>query len=184
MNPFTYKSKDIKDYFMNWDEMYPKSYDKKKVSNWTKVRVILMNGTEFESNWFLHQFARHTDDNDLKRDLALVRRQEQQQQKRISLLKPIDESILEETIGYEQLAIELTAILAQNEDNLENKKALDFALLEDFDHLYRFSNLLLMDYGIKAENLVGKYTEITPGRPTISEHRHPYDSIRYAMNNR
>ena len=184
MNPFTYKSKDIKDYFMNWDEMYPKSYDKKKVSNWTKVRVILMNGTEFESNWFLHQFARHTDDNDLKRDLALVRRQEQQQQKRISLLKPIDESILEETIGYEQLAIELTAILAQNEDNLENKKALDFALLEDFDHLYRFSNLLLMDYGIKAENLVGKYTEITPGRPTISEHRHPYDSIRYAMNNK
>lgn len=184
MNPFTYKSKDIKDYFLNWDEMYPKSYDKKKVSNWTKVRVILMNGTEFESNWFLHQFARHTDDNDLKRDLALVRRQEQQQQKRISLLKPIDESILEETIGYEQLAIELTAILAQNEDNLENKKALDFALLEDFDHLYRFSNLLLMDYGIKAENLVGKYTEITPGRPTISEHRHPYDSIRYAMNNK
>lgn len=184
MNPFTYKSKDIKDYFMNWDKMYPKSYDKKKVSNWTKVRVILMNGTEFESNWFLHQFARHTDDNDLKRDLALVRRQEQQQQKRISLLKPIDESILEETIGYEQLAIELTAILAQNEDNLENKKALDFALLEDFDHLYRFSNLLLMDYGIKAENLVGKYTEITPGRPTISEHRHPYDSIRYAMNNK
>ena len=184
MNPFTYKSKDIKEYFMNWDEMYPKSYDKKKVSNWTKVRVILMNGTEFESNWFLHQFARHTDDNDLKRDLALVRRQEQQQQKRISLLKPIDESILEETIGYEQLAIELTAILAQNEDNLENKKALDFALLEDFDHLYRFSNLLLMDYGIKAENLVEKYTEITPGRPTISEHRHPYDSIRYAMNNK
>ena len=184
MNPFTYKSKDIKDYFMNWDKMYPRSYDKKKVSNWTKVRVILMNGTEFESNWFLHQFARHTDDNDLKRDLALVRRQEQQQQKRISLLKPIDESILEETIGYEQLAIELTAILAQNEDNLENKKALDFALLEDFDHLYRFSNLLLMDYGIKAENLVGKYTEITPGRPTISEHRHPYDSIRYAMNNK
>ena len=62
------------------------------------------------------------------------------------------------------------------------KSALNFALLEDFDHLYRFSNLLLMDYGIKAENLVGKYTEITPGRPTISEHRHPYDSIRYAMN--
>ncbi len=184
MNPFTYKSKKIEDYFMNWDEMYPKAYDKNKVSPWTKVRVILMNGTEFESNWFLHQFARHTDDNDLKRDLALVRRQEQQQQKRISLLKPINESILEETIGYEQLAIELTAILAQNEDNKENKKALDFALLEDFDHLYRFSNLLLMDYDIKAENLVGKYTEITPGRPTISEHRHPYDSIRYSMNNK
>ena len=118
VNPFELKCKNIEEYFMNWDKMYPKPYDKNKVSPWTKVRIILMNGTEFESNWFLHQFARHVDDNDLKRDLALVRRQEQQQQKRISLLKPIDESILEETIGYEQLAIELTAILAQNDTYL------------------------------------------------------------------
>ncbi len=184
VNPFNWESKNIEEYFMNWDKMYPVPYDKNKVSPWTKVRVILMNGTEFESNWFLHQFARHTDDNDLKRDLALVRRQEQQQQKRISLLKPIDETLLEETIGYEQLAIELTAILAQNEDNMENKKALDFALLEDFDHLYRYANLLKMDYGIDAETLVGKYTEIMPGRPTITEHRHPLDSIRVSMCNK
>lgn len=183
-NPFKCESKSIEDYFMNWEQMYPKPYDKNKVSPWTKVRVILMNGTEFESNWFLHQFARHCDDNDLRRDLALVRRQEQQQQKRISCLKPIDESILEETIGYEQLAIELTAILAQNEENENNKKALDFALLEDFDHLYRFSNLLKKDYDIDAEKLVGQYTEIMPGRPTISEHRHPYDSIRRPMENK
>ena len=184
VNPFNYESQKIEDYFMNWNKMYPKPYDKNTVSPWTKVRVILMNGTEFESNWFLHQFARHIDDNDLKRDLALVRRQEQQQQKRISLLKPIDETILEEINAYEQLAIELTAILAQNEEDMNNKKALNFALLEDFDHLYRFSNLLKMDYGIEAEGLVGKYTEITPGRPTISEHRHPYDSIRKPMNNK
>lgn len=184
MNPFKCDSKKIEDYFMNWDQMYPKSYDKDKVSPWTKVRVILMNGTEFESNWFLHQFARHCNDNDLRRDLALIRRQEQQQQKRISCLKPIDETLLEETIGYEQLAIELTAILAQNEPDQNNKKALDFALLEDFDHLYRFANLLKMDYGIDACKLVGEYTEIMPGRPTISEHRHPYDSIRTPMNNK
>lgn len=184
INPFEVESKNIEDYFMSWEKMYPKSYNKDKASPWTKVRIILMNGTEFESNWFLHQFARHTNDDDLKRDLALVRSQEQQQQKRISCLKPIDESILEETIGYEQLAIELTAILAQNEKNKTNKKALDFALLEDFDHLYRFSNLLKMDYQINAERLVGKYTEIMPGRPTISEHRHPYDNIRNPMINK
>ena len=184
VNPFELSSKNIESYFLDWEEMYPTPYDKDKTSCWSKVRVILMNGTEFESNWFLHQFARFTDDNDLKRDLALVRRQEQQQQKRISCLKPINESVLEETIGYEQLAIELTAILAQNEKNEENKKALDFALLEDFDHLYRFANLLKMDYDINAENLVELNTEITPGRPTISEHRHPYDSIRRSMNNK
>ena len=33
----------------------------------------------------------------------------------------------------------------------------------------------LMNY---SENLVGHYTEIMPGRPTISEHRCPADNIR------
>ena len=108
MNPFEVNTKDIEQYFYDWNKLYPKSYNKKETSPFTKVRIILMNGTEFESNWFLHQFARNCDNQDLKRELALVRNQEQQQQKRISCLKPINENMLEETIGYEQLAIDLT----------------------------------------------------------------------------
>lgn len=181
MNPFTYATKELDSYFMNWQKMYPKSYDKKKVSPYTKVRIILMNGTEFESNWFLHQFARNCDNPELKREIAIVRAQEQQQQKRISCLKPINENMLEETIAYEQLAIDLTAILAQNTSCENTKAALDFALLEDFDHLYRFANLLKMDYGIDSDCMVGKYTEITPGRPTINEHRYPIDNVRLPM---
>ncbi len=179
MNPFEYKTKPIDEYFMNWKQMYPKAYNKKTTSPYTKTRIILMNGTEFESNWFLHQFARNCNDNDLRREIALVRSQEQQQQKRISCLKPLNENMLEETIGYEQLAIDLTATLAQNVDCPVTKAALDFALLEDFDHLYRFANLLKMDFGIDADIMVGKFTEITPGRPTINEHRHPIDNVRH-----
>ena len=181
MNPFKYESKDVEKYFMNWKQMYPKSYDKNNVSPFTKVRIILMNGTEFESNWFLHQFARNCNNQDLRREIARVRLQEQQQQKRISCLKPINENMLEETIAYEQLAIELTAILAKNCKDKNAKAALDFALLEDFDHLYRFSNLLKMDYGIDAKTMVGEYTEIMPARPTISHHRHPIDNVRAHM---
>ena len=181
MNPFEFKSKDINDYFFDWQKMYLKPYDKNKVSPFTKVRVILMNGTEFESNWFLHQFARHCNNQDLKRTIAIVREQEQQQQKRIASLKPKNENMLETTIAYEQLAVELTAILAQNETDKNNINALNFALLEDFDHLYRFSNLLKMDYGIDAKKMVGEYTEIMPGRPTISEHRYPTDNVKRNM---
>ena len=141
-----------------------------------------MNGTEFESNWFLHNFNRHCTNNDIRRTIANVRRQEQQQQKRIASLKPINESILETTIGYEQLAVDLTAEMAQKEPNPFVKAQLDFALLEDFDHLYRYSNLLEMEEGEHAEKLVGKYTEITPARPTISEHRHPCDDVRRYIN--
>lgn len=181
MNPFEVTVKNVEDYFMDWKKMYPKPYNKKTTSPFTKVRVILMNGTEFESNWFLHQFARNCNDNELKREIALIRNQEQQQQKRISCLKPLNENMLESTIGYEQLAIELTAILAQNEKCPNTKAALDFALLEDFDHLYRFANLLKTDFGIDADMLVGKFTEIMPGRPTINEHRHPIDNVRVHM---
>ena len=182
MNPFNEKCKTLDKNFIPLKKMYPKSYNKEITSPYTKTRVILMNGTEFESNWFMHQFARHCDIPEILCALATVRRQEQQQQKRISCLKPLNESILETTIGYEQLAVDLTACLARNEKDENNIKALNFALLEDFDHLYRYANLLKMDKGIDADTLVGKMTEIMPGRPTVAEHRYPADDLKPHMN--
>ena len=141
-----------------------------------------MNGTEFESVWFYHQFARHCSNNDLRRDIADIRRVEQQQQKRIGSLKPIDETILETTLSYEQLAVDLTAILAQREKDPSVRDQLNFALLEDFDHLYRFTDLLEMEEGQNYKKLIGNYTEIMPGRPTVAEHRNPVDDIRKPVN--
>ena len=182
MNPFLEKPTNILSSFQNWKQLYPNPYDKKEVDPYTKTRIILMNGTEFEANWFSHQLARHTENNDLRREIALTREVEKQQQLKISLLKPMDESALEHTIGYEQLAVDLTAELAKNEPDCYVKKALDFALLEDFDHLYRYANLLEMQQGIEAERLVGRYTEIMPGRPTISHHRFPTDNVKRPLN--
>lgn len=184
MNPFNEKGISPEHALMNWNEMYPVSYDKRNVDPYTKTRIILMNGTEFEANWFSHNFARHCGDNDLRRELALTREIEKQQQLKVSLLKPINESILEHTIGYEQLAVDLTAELAKREKDCNVKKALDFALLEDFDHLYRYSNLLDMTEGTSPELLVGRYTEIMPGRPTISHHRFPKDNVRKNINSK
>ena len=182
MNPFKELPKDSKINYANWNSLAAKPYDKNTTGPYTKTRVILMNGTEFEANWFLHHFNRHCTNNELRRVVAEVRRQEQQQQKRISALKPLDETVLEHTIGYEQLAVDLTADMAQKEPNPIVKAQLDFALLEDFDHLYRYANLLDMEEGVHAERLVGAYTEITPARPTISEHRHPKDDVRLYIN--
>ncbi len=184
MNPFLEKPISILDSFQNWKQLYPKSYDKYEVNPYTKTRIILMNGTEFEANWFSHQFARHTDDNDLRRELALTRAVEKQQQLKISLLKPCNESALEHTISYEQLAVDLTAELAKRESDCYVKKALDFALLEDFDHLYRYANQLEMEQGVMAERLVGRYTEIMPGRPTIAHHRFPKDNVRRSIDSK
>jgi rubrerythrin len=178
MNPFNENPQKIEKSIRNWNGIYPDAYDSKTVDPYTRVRCILMNGAEYEAMWFSHHFHRTCNNNDIRRELALLRRIEQQQQKLVSGLKPVNETILETTIGYEQVAVDLTAALAKREPNAYVKAALDFALLEDFDHLYRFADLLEMDSGVYAEKLVGNYTEIMPGRPTIAEHRHPFDDVR------
>ncbi|MDF3003775.1 MAG: hypothetical protein K0S22_247 [Oscillospiraceae bacterium] len=178
MNPFEQKPINIENGIMNWSTIYPQPYNKQTVDPYTKIRIILMNGIEVESALFKHQFHRNCQNNDLRRDLALSRRIEQQQQKHINWLKPIDETQLETTIGYEHVAVDLTAWLAQNEPNSYVKQALDFALLEDFDHLYRYANLLDLDSQIPAQKLVKSYVDITPGRPSIAEHRFPFDSVK------
>lgn len=178
MNPFEQKPMKLDEGVMDWRTVYPKPYSKQTVDPYTKIRIILMNGIEVEAALFKHQFHRHCQNNDLRRELALSRCVEQLQQKHINWLKPIDETQLETTIGYEHVAVDLTAWLAQNEPDPYVKQALDFALLEDFDHLYRYSNLLDLDSQIPAEQLVKSYVDITPGRPTIAEHRYPFEAVK------
>ncbi|MBR3804550.1 MAG: hypothetical protein IKJ14_04335 [Clostridia bacterium] len=182
MNPFLEKPINLLSTYENWRQLYPRAYNKHEVDPYTKTRIVLMNGTEFEANWFSHNLARHTDNNELRREISVTRQIEKQQQIKNSLLKPCNESALEHTIAYEQLAVDLTAELAKNEKDCYVKKALDFALLEDFDHLYRYSNLLEMEQGVKGERLVGRYTEIMPARPTIAHHRFNKDNVKRAIN--
>ena len=181
MNPFKLKVKQ-KSLYYGLNALALKSYDKYATDPYTKTRIILMNGTEFESNCFYHQFARHCKNKDILKVIAEVRRSEQLQQKRVASLKPVNESILETTLSYEQLAVDLTAILAKREKNSVVKKQLDFALLEDFDHLYRFTDMLEMDEKQSYKKLIGSYTEIMPGRPTISEPRAPMQDLKTPIN--
>ena len=178
MNPLDHPGMPVEDQFRSWSEMNVEPFDKLEVDPYTRTRVILMNGTEVESILFSHQFARHTDNLEIKRALAMSRRVDAMQQKVVNGLNPGDQSPLETTIGYEQVAVDLTAWLARHEPDPMLKQALDFALLEDFDHLYRYANLYELIDGKDATALTDHLTEITPGRPTVVEHRHPEDEVR------
>ncbi len=184
MNPFLEKGCLLDEQLMNWCDLTPRPYDKHTVNPYTRTRVILMNGTEFENVWFSHQFHRNCMNGDVRRALALLRRSEQQQQKLVAALKPDDETMLEHTIGYEQLAVDLTAHLAKREPDEYVRNALNFALLEDFDHLYRYADFMELEDGCHAEQLVGRYTEIMPGRPTIAHHRYPFDDVKRPIDNK
>lgn len=113
-NPFKERGIPAEKQLRPWSELNVKPYDKNEVHPYTKARIILMNGVEVEGAIFSHQFARNLDDPELKKQLALTRRAEQQQQKAINWLSPGDETPLETTIGYEQVAVDLTAFLSAN----------------------------------------------------------------------
>lgn len=181
MNPFEIRPEKPDSLFRARKDVISAPYSTAEVDPYTRVRTILAAGAEFEAVRFSHAFARHCVDNDLRRELALTRRIEQQQQKAIASLKPMDETVLMHTIGYEQLAVDLTALMARNEPDEYVRASLDFALTEDFDHLYRYADLLDVEQNVRADLLTGGLTEIMPGRPTISEHRYPFDDVARAV---
>src|SRR6185369_13584346 len=151
-------------------------YSKLDDDAFTRVRVILMNGIESEALRFQHACARMNAD--LQQPLARVRRIEQHQQTLVNWLNPADQTPLETTIGYEQVAIEVTASLAQHEPDPYLAQVYRFGLLEDFDHMYRYAALMDRLEGRDANNVLQSYTDILPGRPTAEEHRAPVDDLR------
>ena len=168
-NPLREKGIPLESQLRTWRQINVTPYDKDDVHPYSRARGILLNGIEVEAVMFSHQMARNTLDSQVKRQLALLRRVEAQQQKAINWLIPGNETTIEVTLGYEQVAVDLTAWLAQHEADPYLKQVYDFALLEDFDHLYRYANLYELLEGKKADEICGDLTEITPGRPTIFE---------------
>lgn len=142
----------------------------------SRVRVILMNGIEAEQLRFLHAAARMN--KDLQLPLARVRRVEHLQQACVNWRLGPDHSALETTIGFEQVAIEITAAIAQQEPEPYLAQCYRFGLLEDFDHMYRFAALMDRVEGKDANNILQCYTDVLPGRPTAVEHRAPEDELR------
>lgn len=159
-----------------WRDLVPEPYNKLVDDAFTRVRVILMNGIESEAVRFSHACARMN--RSLQPALAQVRRVEQHQQTMVNWLNPADQHPLETTIGFEQVAIEVTASVAEKEPDAYLAQVYRFGLLEDFDHLYRYSALMDRLCGKDANALVQSYSDIVPGRPTAIEHRHPLDDLR------
>lgn len=181
-NPLAERGIPIERQFRNWSELASQPYNTLDVHPYTRCRVILMNGIEVEAMVNSHNASRRIADTGVKQMLALVRKAEQQQQKAVNWLIPGSESTIANTIGYEQVAVDLTSWLARHEPDPYLNQVYEFGLLEDYDHLYRYANLMdLMGERRKAEEITGDLTEILPGRPTIFHHRHPHDQLRRPM---
>ena len=159
-----------------WKELVNPPYSKLDDDAFTRVRVILMNGIESDQLRFGHICGRMN--RALQPELSRLRRAEQHQMTMINWLNPADQTPLETTIGFEQVAIEVTASIALKEPDPYLAQVYRFGLLEDFDHMYRYGALMDRVEGKDPNNLLQSYTDILPGRPTAIEHRHPHDDIK------
>jgi hypothetical protein len=177
-NPLEHRGIPLDQQVRNWRELNVTPVDPDRSDPYTKCRIIAMNGIEVEGVMFSHHFNRVCPDPEVKRQLAEVRYIEQQQQKVVNWLLPGQASVLETTISYEQVAVDLTGWVARMEPDPYLKQAYEFGVLEDFDHLYRYANLYEMIEHRQAEKIVDQLTEVMPGRPTLKHHRHPADNVR------
>ena len=137
---FDHKGYSLDKQLMTWKEIVKEPISKLNDDAFTRVRVILMNGIELEAIKFSHACARMN--RDLQLPLAKMRRIDQQQATTINWLIGPDHSPLETTIAYEQVAIEITAAVAQIEPDPYLAQVYRYGLLEDFDHMHRYSALL------------------------------------------
>jgi hypothetical protein len=154
-----------------WKDMVGKPISKLDDDAFTRVRIILMNGVEIDSIRTKQVAIRcHME---ARVPLAQLMRVEQHQATTINWLIGADHSPIETTIGYEQTAIEVTASVAQLEPDPYLAQGYRYALLEDFDHLYRYTALLDRLEGKDANNITQGYTDIVPARATLYHHRAP-----------
>ena len=178
LDPWRERGIPLEEQYRSWKQRVKTPYDKRDVDAYTRTRVILMNGIEVEAWNYSHAFARCTDNPEIKALLAKTRMVEQQQQTTVNWLNPADQSVLETTIAYEQVAIDMTAYLARNEPDPYVREAFNFGLLEDFDHLYRYGELLDYLEDKDPNTIVQGKTEILPGRATADHHNDPEVMLR------
>ena len=169
-NPLQEKGIPLEKQIRSWHEIVKRPFDKHNVDCYTRTRQILMNGIEVEAWNFKHNFSRTCTDPEVSKIVSQTRRIEDMQQTTVNWMTPAEQSVLETTLGYEQVAVDLTAWLAQNEPDEYVKETFNFGLLEDFDHLYRYAQFAYMREGVEPNDIVHGQTDVIIGRPTQYHH--------------
>lgn len=169
-NPLKEKGISLDKQLRSWHDIVKRPFNKYDVNCYSRTRQILMNGIEIEAWGFKHHFARSCQDYNDRNLIALMSRIEDMQQTTVNWMTPACQTVLETTLGYEQVAVDLTAWLAQNEPDEYVKETFNFGLLEDFDHLYRYSQWAYLIDGINPDNILQNQTDVIIGRPTQYHH--------------
>lgn len=168
--------------YRSWSDFITEPYNKREVDAFTRSRIYLMGALEAGSLSHTHTFTRFSANDEIRNTLAMIRRAEHQQQTTLNYLIPGDETVMERTIAWEQMMVELTAYCARSESEPYVKQVFNYILLDDFDHLYRFCELMDMVERRDPNEVLQYRTEIHWGRATSDGHLFPTDEIKHSTN--
>jgi len=170
MNLLKEKGMPLEKQVRSWHDIVKRPFEREAVDCYTRTRQIFLNGIEVEAWNFKHALVRSCNDLELNKTICALRRIEDMQQTTVNWLTPFKQTVLDTTLGYEQVAVDLTAWLAQNEDDEYVKETFDFGLLEDFDHLYRYSQFAKILEDTNPDIILNGCTDVVVGRPTQYHH--------------
>ena len=114
---------------------------------------------------------------DIRQQLALSGTGEAQRAMMLSSLLARHVTDLEACLLWFALLLEAGCALAQRMEENPVRRAVHFLLPEYLDALYRLSNLYFLQTGQCAQDLLGQYPEIMPGRPLPACIRPPRDGV-------
>jgi hypothetical protein len=177
-NPLDYSGIPLERQTRDWRELHVSPIDPEVVDPYTRCRIVAINGVENEAVQFDLRAGRATEDPDVRGELAYLCDLEAQQHRVVGQLLPDADCVLEAAVEYEEANVDLDSWLARMEPDRRRQVVYEADALEDFDHVYRYAEVLDMVRRTRAERVIDEVEEVLPDRPAARGRRHRRDRGR------
>jgi hemerythrin superfamily protein len=177
-NPLEYNGIPLERQTRDWRELDVAPIDTESTDPYATCRIIAVNGVENEAIQFDYQIARNHADSDVRREMDLLGSLSERRHRVVDRLLPDTGSLLETALEYEHAAVDLDSWLARAEPDPRRREVYECDALEDFDHLYRYADVLEMVRRRGAERVVDEVTDVLPERAGAGRARYQGESGR------
>jgi hypothetical protein len=146
----------------DWRELAVAGVDLEQVEPYVRCRIATMSGIENAAVRFDRQVGRLAADPELRGRFELLRSVEARQRYAVAGLLAQPRTVLETALTYEEAAVDLDSWLARTEPDQPRRQVYECDALEDFQHVYRYAELLDTLQRRRPSRLVDEVTEMLP----------------------
>jgi hypothetical protein len=161
-NPLDHRGIPLDRQTADWRELNVTGVDPEQVDPYTRRRIVAMSGVENAAVRFDRQVGRLADDPALRGRFDQLRSVEARQRHAVAGLLARPRTVLETALAYEEAAVDLDSWLARAEPDQPRRQVYECDALEDFQHVYRYAELLDALRRSRSGHLVDEATEMLP----------------------